>query len=161
MFGRTPFWPGKEKLPGTVMRNVLFPLIVTGETAGKRIGAPCPEIWKMAACDVSDPPVDRFTVDDNVELVLFEVVTETPVLADFDDLSRLLLELLVRELLPAKNELTGFTLRLKYRPSRSIFVCVPTETLPPGWFSRGASVPRVEDFTVVLVMVSLVFGVSF
>ena len=105
------------------MRNVLFPLIVTGETAGNRMGAPCPEIWKMAACDVSDPPVDRLTVDDNVELVLFEVATETLVLVvDFDDLSRLLLVLLLRELLPAKNEFTGFTLRLKYRPSKSILV---------------------------------------
>lgn len=133
MFGRTPFWPGKEKLPGTVIRKVLLPLIVTGETAGKRMGAPCPEIWKMAACDVSDPPVDRLTVDDNVEVVLFEVVTdETLVLTALDDRSRLVLELLLRELFPAKNELTGFTLRLKYRPTRSMFVCVPTETLPPG-----------------------------
>lgn len=97
------------------------------------MGAPCPEIWKMAACDVSDPPVDRLTVDDNVEVVLFEVVTdETLVLTALDDRSRLVLELLLRELFPAKNELTGFTLRLKYRPTRSMFVCVPTETLPPG-----------------------------
>jgi hypothetical protein len=126
MLGRTPFWPGKEKLPGTVMRNVLLPLIVTGDIAGNRIGAPCPEMWKMAAWDVSEPPVDMLTVEDNddVELVLFDVVaTETFVLADdLVDLSRLPLEFVLRELFPAKKELTGFTLRLKYRPRRSIFV---------------------------------------